>query len=413
MVQVRSHRARSSPSNSPSTRSRSPRSTAATSSTWSGSRGPAAASPGGDGPGCGQAGRTASTRCRPSASWSASALPSWGSRGGPTGSCTSPRTSDGATSHSRRCSPPSSTWPSRSSANEADSGRSPSTRRGRHPGVANLVYISGEVGIGAGDRRRQAAARFGGVRGRGRPHPRSTWAGVPVRRRRVLGGRGRRGGAATTRRRARGRRAPGRGGRARAAGDQRTPGRSPRSAGGSVSVSATSSTCSTRTSSCSAVCELFVSPEPSVLEGAGRRMLSAPGQMVTITCSPRARRLAHRRRRAGDVLRHRDPRAAPDDERARDRTAPIREVDVRVRHRPGAAVVVVATVGLRAASDRPTCEPIEAQPGWSVARRWTRPCWMRSDALPAHGARAQPVPPLGRDVGRVGRLRPGRGRLLP
>ena len=30
-----------------------------------------------------------------------------------------------------------------------------------------------------------------------------------------------------------------------------------------------------------------------------------------------------------------------------------------------------------------------------------------------HGARAQPVPPLGRDVGRVGRLRPGRGRLLP
>jgi hypothetical protein len=36
----------------------------------------------------------------------------------------------------------------------------------------------------------------------------------------------------------------------------------------------------------------------------------------------------------------------------------------------GLAVVVVATVGLRAASDRPTCEPIEAQPGWSVARRW-------------------------------------------
>ena len=36
----------------------------------------------------------------------------------------------------------------------------------------------------------------------------------------------------------------------------------------------------------------------------------------------------------------------------------------------GLAVVVVATVGRRAASDRPTCEPIEAQPGWSVARRW-------------------------------------------
>jgi predicted NBD/HSP70 family sugar kinase len=30
---------------------------------------------------------------------------------------------------------------------------------------------------------------------------------------------------------------------------------------------------------------LFTFLEPSVLEGAGRRMLSAPGQMVTITCS--------------------------------------------------------------------------------------------------------------------------------
>lgn len=35
-------------------------------------------------------------------------------------------------------------------ANEADLGALAEHRRGRHPGVANLVYVSGEVGIGAG-----------------------------------------------------------------------------------------------------------------------------------------------------------------------------------------------------------------------------------------------------------------------
>jgi predicted NBD/HSP70 family sugar kinase len=37
-----------------------------------------------------------------------------------------------------------------SAANEADLGALAEHRRGRRPGVANLVYISGEVGIGAG-----------------------------------------------------------------------------------------------------------------------------------------------------------------------------------------------------------------------------------------------------------------------
>ncbi len=37
----------------------------------------------------------------------------------------------------------------------------------------------------------------------------------------------------------------------------------------------------------------------------------------------------------------------------------------------GLAVVVVATVAVRVAGDdEPTCEPLAAQPGWSVARRW-------------------------------------------
>ena len=82
----------------------------------------------------------------------------------------------------------------------------------------------------------------------------------------------------------------------------------------------------------------------------------------------------------------------------------------------GAIVLVVAVVALvaRPWDQRPQCPPIAENPEWSVARRWDEATARRHPprtAQPA-GARAEPLPRLGRHVGRVGGVRPDRVGVL-
>ena len=88
--------------------------------------------------------------------------------------------------------------PDRRSPTTPTSARSPSTAAAPRVGADDVLFVSGEVGVGGGaDRRRPAADGRRGLRRRDRPH-----AGQPGRRRlplrldRLLGDRGRRGRAA-------------------------------------------------------------------------------------------------------------------------------------------------------------------------------------------------------------------------
>ncbi len=82
-------------------------------------------------------------------------------------------------------------------ANEADLGALAEHRRGAASGTDDVIFLSGEVGLGGGaDRRRPAAHGRRRLRRRGRPPARQS-AGrrdLPVRLGRLLGDRGRRGG---------------------------------------------------------------------------------------------------------------------------------------------------------------------------------------------------------------------------
>ena len=85
-------------------------------------------------------------------------------------------------------------------ANDADLGALAELRRGAAVGAHDVLYISGEVGVGGGTPHRRAAADgHDRVRRRGRPHARQpARLAVPLWFRRLLGDRGRGGDAPPT-----------------------------------------------------------------------------------------------------------------------------------------------------------------------------------------------------------------------
>ena len=86
--------------------------------------------------------------------------------------------------------------------NEADLGALGEHRRGADAGVANMLFVSGEVGIGLGvilaGEAVSGAAGYAGEAGHMLVNP--AGRSLPVRRHRLLGDRGGRGGAAACRR---------------------------------------------------------------------------------------------------------------------------------------------------------------------------------------------------------------------
>lgn len=174
-------------------------------------------------------------------------------------------------------------------ANEADLGALAEHRRGGHPGIANLVYISGEVGIGAGvildGKPLLGSAGYAGEAGHTLINPEGsvcrcgaigcweTEAGEAalLRLAGVSGGAGR---LTEVAERA-------------TAGDERTLGAIANvgrwlglGIGNLVNLFNPDLVVLGGLYQ-----RLFTFLEPSVLEGARRRMLAAPGQMATITCS--------------------------------------------------------------------------------------------------------------------------------
>ena len=190
---------------------------------------------------------------------SGSASPSSASSAATTASCRRRPTSAGATSPLGRrprrgaCAPAPIVV-----ANEADLGALAEHRRGAAAGTDDVIFLSGEVGLGGGlivgGRPLTGVAGYGGEVGHMPGQP-AVGRDVPVRLGRLLGDRGRRGGAARARRPARRRRQRRRSRRSSPTPPPATPRRSPplaRSVGGWGSGSPGSSTCSTRRASCSA-----------------------------------------------------------------------------------------------------------------------------------------------------------------
>ncbi|HET9724147.1 MAG TPA: ROK family protein [Actinomycetota bacterium] len=174
-------------------------------------------------------------------------------------------------------------------ANEADLGALAEHRRGRHPGVANLVYISGEVGIGAGvvvdGEPLLGAAGYAGEAGHTLINPQGS-----VCRCGAVGCWETEAGEAALLRLAGVREGAGRleevADRA-AAGDARTL-RAIADVGGwlGLGIGNLVNLFNPELVVLGGLYQrLFTFLEPSVLEGAARRMLAAPAQMATITCS--------------------------------------------------------------------------------------------------------------------------------